>query len=109
MIVTSGWTRTALSHRICTGIPRRRLGKLIAELAEPWTAREESRLRERRGRERQGAAGAGPGHGLVFTDRVVVTLVILCFQLPHAALALFYGVDRSTRSPTAQAEEGRPA
>lgn len=96
MIVTSGWARTALSHRICTGIPRRRLGKLIAELAEPWTAREESRLRARRGHERQRAVGAGPDHELVFTDRVIATLVILRFQLPHAALALFYGVDRST-------------
>jgi hypothetical protein len=27
---------------------------------------------------------------------VIATLVILRFQLPHAALALFYGVDRST-------------
>jgi len=94
--VTSGWARTALSHRICTGIPRRRLGKLIAELAQPWTARQESRLRERRGHDRQRAAGAGPDHELVFTDRVIATLVILRFQLPHAALALFYGVDRST-------------
>src|SRR5437879_853992 len=96
MIVTSGWARTALSHRICTGIPRRRLSKLIAELADPWTAREESRLRERRGHDRQRSAGAGPDHELVFTDRVIATLVILRFQLPHAALALFYGVDRST-------------
>src|SRR6476646_5849547 len=96
MIVTSRWARTALSHRICTGIPRRRLGKLIAELAEPWMAREESRLRERRGHDRERAAGAGPDHELVFTDRVIATLVVLRFQLPHAALALFYGVDRST-------------
>ena len=96
MIVTSGWARTALSHRICTGIPRRRLGKLVAELAGPWVARQESQLRERRGHDRQRAAGAGPDHELVFTDRVVATLVILRFQLPHAALALFYGVDRST-------------
>jgi hypothetical protein len=96
MIVTSGWARTALSHRICTGIPRRRLGKLIAELAGPWVAGQESQLRERRGHDRQRAAGAGPDHQLVFTDRVVATLVILRFQLPHAALALFYGVDRST-------------
>ncbi|MFJ2590417.1 transposase family protein [Streptomyces sp. NPDC087538] len=85
-----------MSHRICTGIPRRRLGKLIAELAGQWTTREESRLRERRGHERARAAGAGPGHELVFTDRVVATLVILRFQLPHAAWAVFYGVDRST-------------
>jgi hypothetical protein len=96
MIVTSRLARTALSHRICTGLPRRRLGRLIAELAEPWSARQESRLHDRRGRERLRAAGAGPDHELVFTDRVIATLVILRFQLPHAALALFYGVDRST-------------
>jgi hypothetical protein len=96
MIVTSRGARTALSHRICTGIPRRRLGKLIAELAEPWVAGQESQLRERRGHDRLRAAGAGPDHQLVFTDRVVATLVILRFQLPHAALALFYKVDRST-------------
>ena len=40
--------------------------------------------------------GAGPGHELSFTDRVIATLVILRFQLPHAALAVFYRVDRST-------------
>jgi DDE superfamily endonuclease len=85
-----------LSHRICTGIPRRRLGKLIAELAPAWRARQESRLRERRGRERLRAEGAGPDHDLPFADRVIVTLVILRFQLPHAALAVFYGVHRST-------------
>ena len=96
MIVTSRGARTALSHRICTGIPRRRLGKLVAELAGPWVAGQESQLRERRGHDRQRAAGAGPDHELVFTDRVVATLVILRFQLPHAALAVFYGVDRST-------------
>lgn len=88
--------RTALSHRICTGISRNQLGKIIAELAGPWVAQEESRLRERRGHDRLRAEGGGPGHQLVFTDRVIATLVILRFQLPHAALALFYGVDRST-------------
>jgi len=40
--------------------------------------------------------GAGPKHELVFTDRVIATLVIVGFQLPHAAVAVFYGVDRST-------------
>lgn len=92
----SPWARTALSHRICTGIPPRRLAKLIIELAQPWMAQQESRLHQRRGRARLRAAGAGPDHDLVFTDRLIVTLVILRFQLPHAALALFYGVDRST-------------
>jgi DDE superfamily endonuclease/Helix-turn-helix of DDE superfamily endonuclease len=96
VIVTSRWARTALSHRICTGIPRRRLAKLIAELAQPWLDQQQSRLRERRGGERRRAAGAGPNHDLPFTDRVIVTLVILRFQLPHGALALFYQVDRAT-------------
>jgi hypothetical protein len=86
-----------LSHRICTGLPRRRLGKLIAELAGPWAAQQESRLRERRGgRDRRRAEGAGLNRALPLTDRVIATLVVLRFQLPHAALALFYGVDRST-------------
>jgi DDE superfamily endonuclease/Helix-turn-helix of DDE superfamily endonuclease len=94
--VSSPWARAALSHRICTGLPSRTLGKLIAELAEPWMAQQESQLRDRRGRDRLRAAGAGPDHDLPFTDRVIATLVILRFQLPHAALAVFYGTDRST-------------
>ena len=92
----SRWARAALSHRICTGLPHRRLGKLIAELAGPWAAQQESRLRRRRGHTRLRAVGAGPGRELPFADRVIATLVVLRFQLPHAALALFYGVDRST-------------
>jgi hypothetical protein len=88
--------RAALAHRICAGISRRRRGKLISELAVPWMAQQQSRLRDRRGRSRQRAAGAGPGHDLVFTDRVIAALVIVRFQLPHAAVALFYGVHRST-------------
>jgi len=77
-------------------VPRRRLGALIEELAPTWLAQQESRLRERRGHDRLRAAGAGPDHELPFTDRVIATMVILRFQLPHAALAVFYGVDRST-------------
>jgi hypothetical protein len=88
--------RTALCKRIFTGLQPRRLGRLIAELAGAWMAAEESRLRERRGHERMRAPGAGPDHELAFTDRVIVTLVTLRFQLPHAALAELYRVDRST-------------
>jgi len=96
VVVTQYLGRTALSKRIFTGLPPRRLGRLIAELAGAWTAAEESRLRERRGHERMRAPGAGPEHDLPFTDRVIVTLVTLRFQLPHAALAQLYQVDRST-------------
>src|SRR6266496_521421 len=39
---------------------------------------------------------AGRPSGLPFTDRVIAALVHLRFQLPHKALAMIYGVDRST-------------
>ena len=94
--MSSKWARAALSHRICTGIGRRKLGTLIEELAPAWLSQQESRLRVRRGRARLRAAGAGPDHELPLADRVIATLVILRFQLPHAALAVFYGVHRST-------------
>ncbi|MFD3469744.1 transposase family protein [Streptomyces sp. NPDC058682] len=67
-------------------------------MAGPWLARCASALRERRGAERQQQAGAGPRHDLVFTDRMLVTLVHLRTGLPHAALAELYGAARSTIS-----------
>jgi hypothetical protein len=90
------WARAALSHSAFTGISRHHLGRLVAELAGPWQARRDSDLRRRRGRERRRAPGAGRRHDLVFTDRVLVTLAVLRLQIPHAALAELYGVDRST-------------
>lgn len=95
-VVTHYLGRTALSKRIFTGLQPRRLGKLVIELTGVWMAAEEARLRERRGHERLRAPGAGPDHELVFVDRVIVTLVAMRFQLPHAALAELYRVDRST-------------
>ena len=88
----------ALSNRIWTGMSRTRLARLIEEMAAPRAAAEQGRLLARRGHERLRAAGAGPGHDLPFTDRVIVTLVHLRFQLPHQALAVMYGVGRSTVS-----------
>jgi DDE superfamily endonuclease/Helix-turn-helix of DDE superfamily endonuclease len=88
----------ALSNRIWTGMSRTRLAKLIEEMAASWAAAEQDRLLARRGHERLRAAGAGPGHDLPFTDRVIVTLVHLRFQLPQQALAVMYGVGRSTVS-----------
>jgi hypothetical protein len=96
VVVTQHLIRTALGKRIFTGLQPRRLARLIAELGDRWMAAEEDRLLGRRGHERLRAAGAGPDHDLPFTDRVIVTLVHLRFQLPHAALAELYGVHRST-------------
>jgi DDE superfamily endonuclease/Helix-turn-helix of DDE superfamily endonuclease len=71
---------------------------VVAELAGPWQTRRESQLRERRGRDRLRGEGAGHPRGLVFTDRVLVTLAVLRLAVPHAALAVMYGVDRSAIS-----------
>src|SRR4030095_7910575 len=86
------WARAALSHPCFTGLSRQHL----AELAGPWTAAHEGALRQRRGRARQRAAGAGPNPKLILCDRILVTLVYLRFQFPPQALALLYEVDRST-------------
>jgi hypothetical protein len=51
--VSSRWARTALSHRICTGLRRRTLGKLIDELSGPWMKAGEDR------RERPHSVGGG--------------------------------------------------
>src|SRR6266581_3141396 len=90
------WARAALTHPVFTGLSRQHLADLIVELADPWTAAHQGARRQRRGHPRQRAAGAGPHHQLVFCDRILATLVILRFQLPHHALAVLYGVDRAT-------------
>ena len=101
--MSSGLARTALPDRIWTGISRAHLAWLIEELAPKWAAAEEDRLLARRGHERKRAAGAGPSHDPPFTDRVIVTLVHLRFQLPHTALAGLYRVHRSTVSRAVEA------
>jgi Helix-turn-helix of DDE superfamily endonuclease len=93
---TPTWVRAALSHPCFTGISGQHLGELIAELADPWAARQEGARAQRRGHPRRRAAGAGPHHRRAFCDRVLVTLVVLRFQLPHQALAVLVGVDRAT-------------
>jgi Helix-turn-helix of DDE superfamily endonuclease len=96
--VTKKWARAALTHPAFTGISRQHLGTLIEELADPWTARREAALHQRRGGHRRRKAGAGPKHQLVFTDRIVLTVVHLRHQLPHAALAQLYTLGRATIS-----------
>lgn len=60
MVVKRSFARTALAHRICTGISQRRLDFLSAELASRWMAQQGSQLRERRGHERLRAEDGGP-------------------------------------------------
>jgi GrpB-like predicted nucleotidyltransferase (UPF0157 family) len=95
-VVTHYRARAALSHPAFCGLDRAHLGGFIEELANPWMARCESALRERRGGERKRPAGAEPDHNLVFTDHILVTVVYLRLHLPQAALAELYGVTRPT-------------
>ncbi|MEW2116984.1 transposase family protein [Streptomyces sp. NPDC005474] len=92
----TGWARAACSDSALCGISKGHLGVLVAELAEPWQARRESELRERRGHGRLRAAGAGPDHQLVFVDRVLVTLVALRWALSHRVLAVLFATSAST-------------
>ncbi|WSI35860.1 transposase [Streptomyces sp. NBC_01341] len=89
-------SRTVLAHQVFTGVSRGHLACLVEELADPWQAVVEGRRYEARGGARKRGAGAGVRHRLVFVDRVVATLIHLRHDLPHAALGLLFGVDRST-------------
>ncbi|MGW2982940.1 transposase family protein [Streptomyces goshikiensis] len=71
---------------------------MIAELADRWLARCESELDGRCGAERQREASVDLKCDLVFTDRLLVTLVHLRDGLPHSALTELYGIARSTIS-----------
>ncbi|WP_199788158.1 transposase family protein [Streptomyces sp. MspMP-M5] len=104
--MTVALDRTALSHRAFTGVTRQHFADLVVELAPRWEAARESDRAERRGGLRKRLAGAGRKVKLVFTDRLLATLICLRHQLPHAALTELYGVDRSTVS--AAVREIRP-
>ena len=88
--------RMVLAHQLFTGISQRHLACLIEELADPWQAGVEGRRHTARGGARRRDAGAGVRHQLVFVDRLVATLIHLRHDLPHSALGLLFGVDRST-------------
>lgn len=91
--------RATLSHSVFTGISRNHLDRLVTELAEPLHAAREGRLHRRRGdRARHRWPGAGRPETLTLRDRLLLTLTWLRLALPHQALGLIYGVDRSTVS-----------
>ncbi|MFE7244677.1 transposase family protein [Streptomyces sp. NPDC057580] len=85
-----------MSPPVLCGLARQHLGELIEELAPRWEARCESGRHQRRRGNRRRQAGAGPRCELVFTDRVLITLVHLRTGLTHDALAVLYEVGSST-------------
>lgn len=88
--------RAAFAHCAFTGISGRHLGLLLGELEPRYDAAREDRLYQHRGRHRLRQPGAGARPRLSLTDRLVATLVHLRLGIPHAALAVVYGVDRAT-------------
>ncbi|MBA3487977.1 MAG: transposase [Longispora sp.] len=90
------FNRAALAHFALTGISSEHLGSLIIELVDPWTQQREGRLRDRRGADRRRQAGAGRKHKLVFTDRVIITLIYLRLDLPQVVLGVLFNVDQAT-------------
>ncbi|MGH3595916.1 MAG: ISAzo13 family transposase, partial [Mycobacterium sp.] len=87
--------RAALSHPALTGMSRRSLDDLIAELAGPQEAQREQARHRRRGTERRRAAGAGPRLRLTDADRVLATVLYLRKLCTQAVLAELFAVDRS--------------
>jgi hypothetical protein len=89
------WARV-FSHGAFTGISRRYLRLVLAEVGSGWVAGREGRLRARRGSGRWRGPGAGRHLELRVADRVVVMLARLRMGLSHEALAVAFGVARST-------------
>jgi transposase len=87
--------RVTLSHPALTGMSRRHLDNLIAELARPQEAQREQARHRRRGTERRRAAGAGPRPRLTNADRILVTVLYLRRLCTQAVLGELFAVDRT--------------
>ena len=87
--------RVMLSHPALTGMSRRHLDDLIAELAGPQEAQREQTRHQRRGTERRRAAGAGPRPRLTNADRILATVLYLRRLCTQAVLGELFAVDRS--------------
>ena len=84
-----------LSHPALTGMSRRHLDDLIAELAGPQEAQREQTRHRRRGTARRRAAGAGPRAKLTNAGRILATVLYLRRLCTQAVLGELFAVDRS--------------
>lgn len=95
-VVMTHQSRAMMAHPAFCGVPEWLLGELVTELAARWEDRCESERHDRRQGSRRREAGAGPKYELVFTDRLLATLVHLRTGLTYEALGLIYQVGKST-------------
>jgi hypothetical protein len=84
-----------LSHPALTGMSRRHLDDLTAELAGPQETQREQARHRRRGTERRRAAGAGPRAKLTNAGRILATVLYLRRLCTQAVLGELFAVDRS--------------
>ena len=87
--------RVMLSHPALTGMSRRHLDDLIAELAGPQEAQHEQARHQPRGTEHRRAAGAGPHPKLTNADRILATVLYLRKLCTQTVLGELFAVDRS--------------
>lgn len=83
-----------VSNRRLTGLSVGVIARLVAEIGPVWQQRQTDRLADR---PRRRAVGAGACYRLVFTDRLLATLVHLRHGVTHDVLASWFGVH--PRSP----------
>ncbi|MBM9506640.1 helix-turn-helix domain-containing protein [Actinacidiphila acididurans] len=95
-VVMSRQICAVMAHPAFCGVSEWLLGELVAELAARRGARCESERHDRRQGSRRREAGAGPKYELVFTDRLLATLVHLRTGLTYEALGVIYQVGKST-------------
>ena len=85
--------------RMFTGLSASAFGQLVADLEPVWLARKAKRAARRR---RQRKPGAGRKAKLVFTDRLLLTLLYYRAYVTQEFVGFLFGVDKGTVSRETQ-------
>ena len=85
--------------RMFTGLSASEFDKLVADLEPVWLARKAKRAARRR---RHRASGAGRKAKLVFTDRLLMTLLYYRTYVTQEFVGFLFGVDKGTVSRETQ-------
>lgn len=99
-------TSTDLAHPVLTGMPRKELAAMTAQLAAAQATQHEQRRHSQRGAARLRARGAGAKPKLTDADRILATVLYLRRLCTQAVLGELFTVDGTTISGAVQ--ETRP-